>query len=142
MLSGEKTRGWKQMNAPDELLYSKEHEWVLQEDDIATIGITDHAQAELGDVVFVELPQVGTPFSAADPFGTVESVKAVSEIYMPVSGKIVEINKSLLDSPQQVNDDPYGKGWIIRTRLDDPTELKGLMSSQEYSQYVQDESQE
>jgi len=142
MLSGEKTRGWKQMNAPDELLYSKEHEWVLQEDDIATIGITDHAQAELGDVVFVELPQVGTPFSAADPFGTVESVKAVSEIYMPVSGKIVEINKSLQDSPQQVNDDPYGEGWIIRTRLDDPTELKGLMSSQEYSQYVQDESQE
>ena len=130
------------MNAPDELLYSKEHEWVLQEDDIATIGITDHAQAELGDVVFVELPKVGTPFSAADPFGTVESVKAVSEIYMPVSGKIVEINKSLQDSPQQVNDDPYGEGWIIRTRLDDPTELKGLMSSQEYSQYVQDESQE
>ena len=130
------------MNAPDELLYSKEHEWVLQEDDIATIGITDYAQAELGDVVFVELPEVGAPFSAADPFGTVESVKAVSEIYMPVSGKIVEINETLLDSPQKVNDDPYGEGWIIRTSLEDPTELKELMSSQVYSQYVQDESQE
>ena len=130
------------MNAPSELLYSKEHEWVLQEDDIATIGITDHAQAELGDVVFVELPEVGARFSAADPFGTVESVKAVSEIYMPVSGEIVEINKALVDSPQQVNDDPYGEGWIIRTRLEDPTELKVLMSSQEYSQYVKDESQE
>ncbi len=130
------------MNAPSELLYSKEHEWVLQEDDIATIGITDHAQAELGDVVFVELPEVGARFSAADPFGTVESVKAVSEIYMPVSGEIVEINKALVDSPQQVNDDPYGEGWIIRTRLEDPTELKGLMSSQAYSQYVKDESQE
>ena len=130
------------MNAPSELLYSKEHEWVLQEDDIATIGITDHAQAELGDVVFVELPEVGARFSAADPFGTVESVKAVSEIYMPVSGEIVEINKVLVDSPQQVNDDPYGEGWIIRTRLEDPTELKGLMSSQAYSQYVKDESQE
>ncbi len=130
------------MNAPDELLYSKEHEWILQEDDIATIGITDYAQAELGDVVFVDLPKVGAPFSAADPFGTVESVKAVSEIYMPVSGKIVEINQTLLDSPQKVNDDPYGEGWIIRTRLEDPTELKQLMSSQVYSQYVQDESQE
>ena len=130
------------MNAPDELLYSKEHEWILQEDDIATIGITDYAQAELGDVVFVDLPKVGAPFSAADPFGTVESVKAVSEIYMPVSGKIVEINETLLDSPQKVNDDPYGEGWIIRTRLEDPTELKELMSSQAYSQYVQDESQE
>ncbi len=130
------------MNAPDELLYSKEHEWILQEDDIATIGITDYAQAELGDVVFVELPKVGATFSAADPFGTVESVKAVSEIYMPVSGEIVEINQTLVDSPQKVNDDPYGEGWIIRTRLEDPTELKELMSSQVYSQYVQDESQE
>ena len=130
------------MKAPDELLYSQEHEWVLREDDIATIGITDYAQAELGDVVFVELPEVGAHFSATDPFGTVESVKAVSEIYMPVSGEIVEINQTLLDSPQRVNDDPYGEGWIIRTRLEDPTELKGLMSSQAYSQYVQDESQE
>ncbi len=130
------------MNAPDELLYSHEHEWVLREDDIVTIGITDYAQAELGDVVFVELPEVGATFSATDPFGTVESVKAVSEIYMPVSGEIVEINQALVDSPQRVNDDPYGEGWIIRTRLEDPTELKGLMSSQAYSQYVQDESQE
>ncbi len=130
------------MNTPNELLYSKEHEWVLQENDIATIGITDYAQAELGDVVFVELPEVGAHFSAADPFGTVESVKAVSEIYMPVSGEIVEINESLVDSPEKVNDDPYGEGWIIRTRVKDPAELKGLMSSRDYSQYVKDESQE
>ena len=130
------------MKAPDELLYSQEHEWVLREDDIATIGITDYAQAELGDVVFVELPEVGVTFSATDPFGTVESVKAVSEIYMPVSGEIVEINQALVDSPQKVNDDPYGEGWIIRTRLEDPTELKGMMSSRDYTQYVEDESQE
>ena len=130
------------MNTPNELLYSKEHEWVLQKNDIATIGITDYAQAELGDVVFVELPEVGAQFSAADPFGTVESVKAVSEIYMPFSGKIVEINESLVDSPEKVNDDPYGEGWIIRTRVENPAELKVLMSSREYSQYVKDESQE
>ncbi len=130
------------MNAPNELLYTKEHEWVLQENDIATIGITDYAQSELGDVVFVELPDVSASFNAADPFGTVESVKAVSEIYMPVSGQIVEVNKALVDSPEQVNDDPYGAGWIIRTRLADPNELKELMSSQEYSQYVKEESQE
>ncbi len=130
------------MQTPDDLLYSKEHEWILNKNDVATLGITDHAQKELGDVVFVDLPEVGTTLSAAESFGSVESVKAVSEIYVPVSGEVVETNESLLDAPQKINDDPYGEGWIIRIRLENPTELEALMSSQEYSKYVEKESQE
>ncbi len=129
------------MKAPDDLLYSKEHEWILNEDDVATLGITDHAQKELGDVVFVELPEVGATVDANQAFGSVESVKAVSEVYMPVSGEIVETNESLLDAPEKTNDDPYGEGWIIRIRLGDPTELEALMSSKKYSKYVEEESQ-
>ncbi len=129
------------MNAPDDLLYSKEHEWILNKNDVATLGITDHAQKELGDVVFVELPEVGATFDANESFGSVESVKAVSEVYMPVSGEIVETNESLLDAPEKTNDDPYGEGWIIRIRLGNPSELESLMSSQEYSKYVEEESQ-
>ena len=129
------------MNAPDDLLYSKEHEWILTESDVATLGITDHAQKELGDVVFVDLPEVGATFDANEAFGSVESVKAVSEVFLPVSGEIVETNESLLDAPEKINDDPYGEGWIIRIRLGDPSELKALMSSQEYSEYVEEESQ-
>ncbi len=129
------------MKAPDDLLYSKEHEWILKENDAATIGITDHAQKELGDVVFAELPEVGATFNANDAFGSVESVKAVSEVYMPVSGEVVETNESLLDAPEKINDDPYGEGWIIRIRLTNPAELEALMSSQEYAKYVEEESQ-
>ncbi len=129
------------MKAPDDLLYSKEHEWIQRESDVATIGITEHAQKELGDVVFADLPEVGTTFKVNEAFGSVESVKAVSEVYMPVSGEVVETNESLLDAPEKINDDPYGEGWIIRIRLGDPTELETLMSSQEYSQYVEEESQ-
>ena len=130
------------METPDDLLYSKEHEWILNENDVATIGVTDYAQKELGDVVFVELPEVGATLSAAEAFGSVESVKAVSEVYMPVSGEVVEANQSLLEAPEKINDDPYGKGWIIRIRLENPAELEALMSSQEYSKYVEEESQE
>ena len=130
------------MKAPDDLLYSKEHEWIQRENDVATIGITEHAQKELGDVVFAELPEVGATFKVNEAFGTVESVKAVSEVYMPVSGEVVETNESLLDAPEKVNDDPYGEGWIIRVRLENPTELEALMSSQEYSKYVEEESPE
>ena len=130
------------MKAPDDLLYSKEHEWIQRESDIATIGITEHAQKELGDVVFADLPEVGTTFKVNEAFGSVESVKAVSEVYMPVSGEVVETNESLLDAPEKINDDPYGEGWIIRIRLTNPTELEALMSSQEYSKYVEEESQE
>jgi len=129
------------MKAPDDLLYSKEHEWILNEDDVATLGITEHAQKELGDVVFAELPEVGATFDTNEAFGSVESVKAVSEVYMPVSGEVVETNESLLDAPEKINDDPYGEGWIIRIRLGDPTELEALMSYQEYSKYVEEESQ-
>ncbi len=129
------------MKAPNDLLYSKEHEWIQRESEVATIGITEHAQKELGDVVFAELPEVGATFNVNEAFGSVESVKAVSEVYMPVSGEVVEINESLLDAPEKINDDPYGEGWIIRIRLGDPTELETLMSSQEYSQYVEEESQ-
>ena len=130
------------MKAPDDLLYSKEHEWIQRESDVATIGITEHAQKELGDVVFADLPEVGTTFKVNEAFGSVESVKAVSEVYMPVSGEVVETNKSLLDAPEKINDDPYGEGWIIRIRLGNPTDLETLMSSQEYSKYVEEESQE
>ncbi len=129
------------MNAPDDLLYSKEHEWILNENDVATLGITDHAQKELGDVVFVDLPEVGATFDANQAFGSVESVKAVSEVYLPVSGEVVETNESLLDAPEKINDSPYEEGWIIRIRLGDPSQLEALMSSQEYSKYVEEESQ-
>ena len=129
------------MNAPDDLLYSKEHEWILNENDVATLGITDHAQKELGDVVFVDLPEVGATFDANEAFGSVESVKAVSEVYLPVSGEVVGTNESLLDAPEKINDHPYGEGWIIRIRLGDPSQLEALMSSQEYSKYVEEESQ-
>lgn len=129
------------MNAPDDLLYSKEHEWILNENDVATLGITDHAQKELGDVVFVDLPEVGATFNANEAFGSVESVKAVSEVYLPVSGEVVETNESLLDAPEKINDSPYEEGWIIRIRLGDPSQLEALMSSQEYSKYVEEESQ-
>ncbi len=130
------------MKAPDDLLYSKEHEWIQRESDIATIGITEHAQKELGDVVFADLPEVGTTFKVNEAFGSVESVKAVSEVYMPVSGEVVETNESLLDAPEKINDSPYKEGWIIRIRLGNPTDLETLMSSQEYSKYVEEESQE
>ncbi len=130
------------MKAPDDLLYSKEHEWIQRANDVATIGITEHAQKELGDVVFAELPEVGATFKVNEALGTVESVKAVSEVYMPVSGEVVETNESLLDAPEKINDDPYGEGWIIRVRLGNPTELEALMSSQEYSKYVEEESPE
>ncbi len=129
------------MTTPDDLLYGKEHEWILREKDVATIGITDYAQKELGDVVFAELPEVGATFNANEAFGSVESVKAVSELYVPVSGEVVETNESLLDAPEKINDDPYGEGWIIRIRLGNPTELEALMTSQEYSKYVEKESQ-
>ncbi len=129
------------MNAPDNLLYSKEHEWILNENDVATLGITDHAQKELGDVVFVDLPEVGATYDANEAFGSVESVKAVSEVYLPVSGEVVETNESLLDAPEKINDSPYEEGWILRIRLGDPSQLEALMSSQEYSKYVEEESQ-
>ena len=125
------------MSTPDNLQYTKSHEWVRIEDDTATIGITDHAQEELGDVVFVELPEVGATIEAGDAFGTVESVKAVSDLYTPVGGEVVEVNSSLEDAPEKINDDPYGEGWIVKLST---SEEADLLSPEEYEKVVEDES--
>lgn len=124
------------MEFPEGLKYSKEHEWVLVEGTSATIGITEFAQEELGDIVFVELPEVGEKIVKDDPFGAVESVKAVSDIYAPVSGEVVETNEILPDNPETINDDPYGDGWMVRVELSDIDDLKDLMDADEYAEYV------
>jgi glycine cleavage system H protein len=125
------------LSIPDDLQYTKSHEWVRMEDGTATIGITDHAQEELGDVVFVELPDVGATIEAGDSFGTVESVKAVSDLYTPVGGEVVEVNSSLEDSPEKINDDPYGEGWIVKLST---SEEADLLSPEEYEKVVVEES--
>ena len=124
------------MEFPEGLKYSKEHEWVLVEGQTATIGITEFAQEELGDIVFVELPEVGEKVVKDDPFGAVESVKAVSDVYAPVSGAVLEVNDVLPDNPETINDDPYGDGWLIRVELSDADDLKDLMDADEYAEYV------
>jgi len=125
---------------PEDSKYAKSHEYVHMEGEIGTVGITDYAQKELGDVVFVELPQVGTQLEAGDALGSIESVKAVSELFAPVSGEVVEINETLADKPELVNTDPYGDGWMIRIRISDPTELDDLMDAEEYEEYCETES--
>jgi glycine cleavage system H protein len=124
---------------PEDLLYTKEHEWLRLADGTGTIGITDHAQKELGEVVYVELPKVGDTFDAGQTFGSVESVKAVSELFIPVSSEIVEVNPALADSPEKINEDPYGQGWMIRIRLRDKNEARGLMSARDYEEYTKEE---
>ena len=128
------------MATPEDNRYAKSHEYVHVEGDVATIGITDYAQKELGDVVFVELPQVGSALDAADELGSIESVKAVSELFSPVSGEVVEINEALADNPALVNTDPWGDGWMIRIRMSDPTEVDELMTAEEYEEYIEKES--
>ena len=125
------------MAVPEDLQYTKSHEWVRTQDDTVTIGITDHAQEELGDVVFVELPDVGATIAAGDSFGTVESVKAVSDLYTPVGGEVVEVNSSLEDAPEKINDDPYGEGWIVKLGT---SEVADLLSPEEYEKVVEEES--
>lgn len=126
------------MEFPKGLRYSTEHEWVLVENDNgAVIGISDFAQSELGDVVYVEAPELGEKVSKDDPFGTVESVKAVSDLYAPVSGEVTEVNDALPDTPELINDDPYGEGWIIKVAMSDPGELDDLMSAEEYAAYCE-----
>jgi glycine cleavage system H protein len=125
------------LNIPEDLQYTKSHEWVRIEGDTATIGITDHAQDELGDVVFVELPDEGATFDAGESFGTVESVKAVSDLYVPVGGEVVEVNSALEDAPENINEDPYGEGWIVRLRTTDEPDL---LSPEEYEKVVEEES--
>ena len=125
---------------PEDNRYAKSHEYVHAEGETGTIGITDYAQKELGDVVFVELPQVGTQLEAGDELGSIESVKAVSELFSPVSGEVIEINEALADKPDLVNTDPWGDGWIIRIRMSDPTELDALMTAEEYEEFIEKES--
>jgi glycine cleavage system H protein len=125
------------LSVPEELQYTKSHEWVRTEGDNATIGITDHAQDELGDVVFVELPEVGATFDTGDSFGTVESVKAVSDLYTPVGGEILEVNEVLNDQPEKINEDPYGEGWIVKLRVSD--EGSRLLSASDYEKLLEEE---
>lgn len=120
------------MNIPKELRYSKNHEWVRVEGEKVIIGIDDYAQSQLGDVVFVELPEVGSVVTCGDSFSVVESVKAVSDIYAPVSGKIIEVNEVLADTPECINEDPYGEGWIAVIELEDASEVDNLMDSEAY----------
>ncbi|HZI18832.1 MAG TPA: glycine cleavage system protein GcvH [Pyrinomonadaceae bacterium] len=126
-------------NVPENLRYSKDHEWVRVEGETGTVGITDHAQHSLGDVVYVELPKPGDSFEAHAAFGSVESVKAVSELFMPVSGEVVEVNESLQDEPESVNSDPYGDGWMVRIRLSKPGDLDGLLDAAEYEDFLKSE---
>jgi glycine cleavage system H protein len=124
------------MNFPDNLLYTKDHEWVSLDGDVATVGITDFAQGELGDIVFVEIDTVGESLAAGEVFGTVEAVKTVSDLYMPVSGEILEFNDGLEADPAIVNSDPYGDGWMVRVKLNDPTSREGLLSAADYKQLI------
>lgn len=117
-------------------LYSREHEWVRVDDDICVLGVTEFAQHELGEVVFVELPEVGQVFNTNDELGTIESVKAVAEVYSPVAGEVVEVNDAVVDDPEMLNDDPHGEGWLVKIRFSSADDLKALMSAEQYEEYV------
>ena len=127
---------------PDDLHYAPSHEWVRVEGEIGTIGITDHAQKELGEIVYLELPEAGHVVDASEEFGTVESVKAVSELFAPVSGEVVEVNKSAVSEPGIVNDDPFGDGWLIKVKLSTDEEVSKLMNAEQYAEYVAAEEKE
>ncbi len=120
------------MNIPADLKYSKDHEWARIEGDVAVVGITDYAQNELGDIVYVELPEVGTQVEQGKTFGTIEAVKAVTDLFAPVSGEVVEVNEKLNDSPELVNQDPYGEGWMIKIKMSNPDEVNNLLSKEDY----------
>ena len=126
----------------DDLHYAASHEWVRIDGDIGTIGITDHAQKELGEIVYLELPEVGHAYNAEDEFGTVESVKAVSELFIPVSGEVVEVNRSAISEPGIVNDDPFGDGWLIKVKVTTDDEVRKLMNAEQYAEYVKSEQEE
>jgi glycine cleavage system H protein len=121
---------------PEGYLYSREHEWVRVEGDICVLGITEFAQRELGEVVFVELPETGQVFNSADELGTIESVKAVAEIYSPVAGEVVEINEAVIEDPELLNEDPHGEGWLVRIRFSSASDLKALMNAEAYEEFV------
>jgi len=128
-------------NVPEDLHYSKDHEWVRVDGGEAIIGITDYAQNSLGDVVYVELPKSGDEFAANESFGSVESVKAVSEVFTPVAGAVTQINESLADEPEIVNSDPYGKGWMIRVKMSHPGEVDSLLTAAEYEDFTKAETE-
>ena len=128
-------------NVPEDLHYSKDHEWVRVDGDVAVIGITDYAQNSLGDVVYVELPKAGDEFSANEPFGSVESVKAVSEVFTPIAGVVAQINDSLADEPETVNSDPYGSGWMVRLKMSNPGEVDSLLTAAEYEDFTKAETE-
>ena len=125
------------MNYPEELKYTKDHEWVRVEGDVATVGITDYAQGELGDIVYVEIETEGEELDQEEVFGTVEAVKTVSDLFMPLSGEVVKVNESLEDAPETVNDDPYGEGWMIKIKLSDTSQVDELMSADDYKEMVE-----
>ena len=124
------------MNYPENFRYTKEHEWVSVNGDVGTVGITFHAQSELGDIVYVDMPTPGAAVTAGESFGSVESVKAVSEIYSPISGEVVEANEVLKDAPEKLNDDPHGEAWLVKIRLSDKSQVDGLMDAAAYTAYV------
>ncbi|HKA36621.1 MAG TPA: glycine cleavage system protein GcvH [Thermoanaerobaculia bacterium] len=127
---------------PEDLRYAASHEWVRVDGETGTIGISDHAQKELGEIVYLELPEVGHVYNADEEFGTVESVKAVSELFTPVSGEVVEINKAAVAEPGIVNDDPYGDGWLIKVKLSTDEEVEKLMTAEKYAEYLKEEEKE
>lgn len=124
------------MKIPDSLRYTRDHEWAKTEADVVTVGITDYAQGELGDIVYVELPTVGAETSQGESFGTIEAVKAVSDMFAPVSGEVIEVNENLNENPEIINQDPYGKGWIIKIKMSDESELSNLLSPEDYKELV------
>lgn len=124
------------MNFPDDLKYTKDHEWLRVEGDVAVVGVTDFAQSELGDIVFVEIETEGEELDAEEVFGSVEAVKTVSDLFMPVSGEVIEVNSDLEANPELVNEDPYGKGWMIKIKMSDPSELEQLLDSDAYQQEI------
>jgi glycine cleavage system H protein len=125
--------------SPEDLLYTKEHEWIRVDGAVGVIGITDHAQRQLGDVVYIDLPKVGDRFDTGQTFGSVESVKAVSELFLPVGGEIIDINEDLGSSPETLNEDPYIRGWIVKIRIQDSGEITDLMSNDKYDAYIEAE---
>ena len=125
------------MNIPNDIKYTKEHEWVSLDGETATIGITDNAQSQLGDIVFVEFPDINSEINQNETFGVIEAVKTVADLFAPVSGEIIETNSSLEDSPNFINSDPYGSGWIIKVKIKDSNEYNGLMSSDVYEEHIQ-----
>ena len=124
------------MNHPKNLMYTSEHEWVKLDGNIATIGITDFAQSELGDIIFLEFPNIDEHFSSGDVFGTIEAVKTVSDMYMPLTGKIIDINEDLNDNPEKVNDDPYENGWMVKIQIEDNIDKSELLDSQSYTELI------